>query len=69
MNFTKWQQKFMGYVESLTDESLYNSIIYNSGGDDYDGGFTNRAAWKQSYAEEKLRERLGWKSQDEDYDW
>lgn len=53
-----WQQRIVDYTPSMSNEALFEDVLQQASGDDYDGCFTIRGWWKYEYLANALRERL-----------
>jgi hypothetical protein len=54
----KWRQEFLAYARGLSNAALLDETLSSGGGDDYDGCFTDRGAWKYDALTEELLHRL-----------
>lgn len=54
----KWQLQVVEREKAYTNEELYDEVLSQSQGDDWDGYFTRQGQWEFDYLERKLRERL-----------
>ena len=53
-----YQQKIIEQEKSMSNQELFDEVLSQSSGDDYDGMFTPTGEWEYSYLLTKLRERL-----------
>lgn len=54
----KWQEAYFDVLSRMTNEEMLDEYTYLSGGDDYDGCYTNRGRWKYKKIDEELKKRL-----------
>lgn len=53
-----WQQRVIDHTTDLSNEDLLEEVLYQAGGDDYDGCFTPGGMWEYEYLVKTLKERL-----------
>lgn len=53
-----WQIEIEDTLKSITNDELLSSTIHLSGGDDYDGCFTNRGKYEFDAYRKELEKRL-----------
>ena len=58
MELLKWQQQVVIHISKMTDMELFDHIIDLSGGDEYDGQFSNRGHWEFYYCIDTFKSRL-----------
>lgn len=54
----KWKQEILDRLRKMTNAELLNFAFEATFPDDYDGGFTARAAWEADVSRLELYERL-----------
>lgn len=42
----KWQEEYLNKVTNMTNQEVLDEYTYLAGGDDYDGCYSGRGAWK-----------------------
>ncbi len=53
-----YQKKIVENEKNMSNEELFDEVLSQATGDDYDGCFTTKGLWEYNYLESKLRERL-----------
>jgi len=54
----KWQHDYIDYLSKMSDMELFEQIVEDGSGDDFDGAFTNRGWWRWCYLVALFRHRL-----------
>ncbi len=58
MKTSIWQDKIIEFEKTLSNRELFDEVINQAAGDDYDGGFTTHGDWEFRYLRDKLERRL-----------
>ncbi len=54
----QWQEKIIEYLTTLSDEELFDYIIEQSRGDDWENEFTSRGYWEFEYCIKEFKKRI-----------
>jgi len=54
----QWQLQIIDREKTWTNEELFDEVLSQAKGDDYDGHFTEHGYWEYKYLCEQLRKRL-----------
>ena len=58
MGKIKWKERFLNEIKNYTNEQLLERCLDSAGGDDYDGGFSDRGYWMYEELQVELNKRL-----------
>ena len=53
-----YQKKIIEKEKGMSNQELFDEVLSQAGGDDWEGCFTTKGFWEFEYLESKLRERL-----------
>jgi len=61
----KWQENYIVLIKKLSNYDVFDQLIYDAQGDDWDGAFTDQGEWKFHTLRAEVEERLAdWFAED-----